>query len=123
MKAKKIRCLRKRDALSDSEDENHSTTLNDQFNVTHAIRQVQGLRKRPAGLGLEALATGKEIIDTKSVLINDPFKMKTGGLVNMRMVKAVKGDEGEDDDEDDVEARLAKTFATETNKRDEDAEM
>ncbi|CAL8107736.1 unnamed protein product [Calicophoron daubneyi] len=118
----KKRCLRVRKPSDSSESdegtENQTELSEDQStNVVEAIRELQKVRKRPAGISLAALSTGKAVPEV--TLVSDPFKLKTGGLVNIQRIGGPK----ETEEEDDVEARLAKTFATETNKRDEDAEM
>ncbi|KAA3674373.1 uncharacterized protein DEA37_0003023 [Paragonimus westermani] len=125
MIAAKKRCLRTRRASdsSDSEGANAEdhvevSSVRNSVVVVEAIRELQKVRKRPAGISLSALSTGK-VAPEELAIVSDPFKLKTGGLVVMRHVTDPKSNE----DEDDVEARLAKTFATETNKRDEDAEM
>ncbi|KAK4472906.1 hypothetical protein MN116_004113 [Schistosoma mekongi] len=126
MKFRKARCLRQTTELgspSDSEEDHPEdsavTVVSDSTVVVGAIRELQKLRKRPAGISLSALATGKEVPDVNLAIANDPFKLKTGGLVDLNSISSTKQEE----EDDDVEARLAKTFATETNKRDEDAEM
>ncbi|CAH8484743.1 unnamed protein product [Heterobilharzia americana] len=126
MKSRKVRCLRQTTELSassdsdeDDVDDSAPSIVTDSNVVVEAIRELQKLRKRPAGIGLSALATGKEIPNLNLAISNDPFKLKTGGLVDLNSISSAKQTE----EDDDVEARLAKTFATETNKRDEDAEM
>ncbi|KER32701.1 hypothetical protein T265_01374 [Opisthorchis viverrini] len=121
----KKRCLRTRRPSDSSESEgektNDSNELVQQEDSTHvveAIRELQKVRKRPPGISLSALSTGKAAPE-ETIIVSDPFKLKTGGLVEIR--NAIRSKKTEE--EDDVEARLAKTFATETNKRDEDAEM
>lgn len=119
------RCLRLRFPCvsSDSDEEKSddpvpSSPVQDGDNAVDAIRTLQKVRKRPAGISLSALSTGKAAPE-EIAIVSDPFKLKSGGLVEMHCVTGTRRAE----DEDDVEARLAKTFATETNKRDEDAEM
>lgn len=108
---------------SDSDDEKSDdpvplVPVQDGDNAVDAIRTLQKVRKRPAGMSLSALSTGRAAPEELAI-VSDPFKLKSGGLVEMHCVTGTRRTE----DEDDVEARLAKTFATETNKRDEDAEM
>ncbi|CAH8489708.1 unnamed protein product [Schistosoma rodhaini] len=126
MKSRKVRCLRQTTDLGASSDseEDHledstAPVVADSTVVVEAIRELQKLRKRPAGVSLSALATGKEVPDINLTIANDPFRLKTGGLVDLNSISSAKQSE----EDDDVEARLAKTFTTETNKRDEDAEM
>lgn len=126
MKAKKPRSLRQPKEVNESSGSEEEQTAemipedtNDSAFVAEAIRKLQKLRKRPAGISLSALATGKAVLEHNLTISNDPFRLKTGGMVDMRAISGSR--RGEEDD--DVEARLAKTFATETNKLDEDAEM
>nr|CAX74351.1 hypothetical protein [Schistosoma japonicum] len=126
MKFRKARCLRQTtepgtpsDSDEDRPEDSSVTVVADSTVVVGAIRELQKLRKRPAGISLSALATGKEVPDVNLAIANDPFKLKTGGLVDLNSISSTKQAE----EDDDVEAHLAKTFATETNKRDEDAEM
>uniref|UniRef100_A0A5K3F4Q6 Hepatocellular carcinoma-associated antigen 59 n=1 Tax=Mesocestoides corti TaxID=53468 RepID=A0A5K3F4Q6_MESCO len=81
------------------------------------IKTWQNFRKRRAGVSAESLFVGKKI--EPGVLVeDDPFKLKSGGLVNMKgTFRKPLRDEFED------EVRLSKTFTAETNKRDEDADM
>ncbi|VDP78335.1 unnamed protein product [Echinostoma caproni] len=119
----KKRCLRTRRSSSSSDSGDETTenaekqSLAEANNVVEVIRELQRVRKRPVGINLTALGSGKAAPEV--VIASDPFKLKTGGLVSMKDIS--QSNKGEDDD--DVEVRLAKTFATETNKRDEDAEM
>lgn len=73
-------------------------------------RELQRLRKRPRGVSVASLIVGKTIpaIVEKT---SDPFKMETGGLVEMKAVK--KADT----------INIGNQFASETNERDEDADM
>nr|CAH8828678.1 unnamed protein product [Trichobilharzia regenti] len=126
MRSRKVRCLRQTTELGSSSDSDENnvddptpSVVTDSTVVVEAIRELQKLRKRPAGISLPALATGKEVPDLNLAIASDPFKLKTGGLVDLSSISSNKQAE----EDDDVEARLAKTFATETNKRDEDAEM
>ncbi|TGZ75651.1 hypothetical protein CRM22_000275 [Opisthorchis felineus] len=125
MDSAKKRCLRTRRPSDSSESEGEKTNdsneivqQEDSTHVVEAIRELQKVRKRPPGISLSALSTGKAAPE-ETIIVSDPFKLKTGGLVEIR--NAIRSKKTEE--EDDVEARLAKTFATETNKRDEDAEM
>lgn len=52
-------------------------------------------------------------------LQNDPFKIKGGGMVNMKNLKAGKVQQVEDA----YDVGIGTQFSAETNKRDEDEEM
>ncbi|XP_059146470.1 splicing factor C9orf78 homolog isoform X2 [Physella acuta] len=81
-----------------------------------ALRSLQKMRSYQHGVSAASLALGKKIPKTEEVSDADPFKMKTGGIVDMKALKkkSLKGEE--------VEA-IGTAFAAETNRRDEDAEM
>ncbi|KAM7535842.1 hypothetical protein Aperf_G00000091987 [Anoplocephala perfoliata] len=111
---------------SDSEEETQVVTSDlknsagSNISVEEAVECIktwQSFRKRRAGVSAEALFVGKKI-EPEVIIEDDPFKLKTGGLVELRGTfrKPMK-DELED------EVRLSKTFTAETNKRDEDADM
>ncbi|VDM26996.1 unnamed protein product [Hydatigera taeniaeformis] len=110
---------------SDSEDEGEpgpTDLKNNPSNLSveeavECIRTWQNFRKRHAGVSAESLFVGRKI-EPEVLIEDDPFKMKTGGLVEMRgaFLKPTK-EEFED------EVRLSRTFTAETNKRDEDADM
>ncbi|CAL1536581.1 unnamed protein product [Lymnaea stagnalis] len=81
-----------------------------------ALRTLQKMRSRQHGVSAASLAWGKKISKTEEVSDTDPFKMKTGGIIDMKALKKkpLKGEA--------VEA-IGTAFAAETNRRDEDAEM
>ncbi|KAI8778817.1 telomere length and silencing protein 1 [Biomphalaria glabrata] len=93
---------------SDSEEETREKL--------EALRALQKLRSRQHGVSSASLAWGKKISKSEDVSDADPFKMKTGGFVDMKALKKkpLKGEA--------VEA-IGTAFAAETNRRDEDAEM
>ncbi|KAL5962461.1 hypothetical protein TSMEX_009806 [Taenia solium] len=111
---------------SDSEDEGQSALADLKNNpssnlsveeAVECIRTWQNFRKRRAGVSAESLFVGKKI-EPEVLIEDDPFKMKTGGLVDMRgAFRKPTKEEFED------EVRLSRTFTAETNKRDEDADM
>ncbi|PVD22493.1 hypothetical protein C0Q70_18307 [Pomacea canaliculata] len=106
--------LRKRNESSDSDDSSEDEAavrakLED-------IRALQQLRNRQSGVSAASLALGKKIAKTEEITDSDPFKMKTGGFVDMKALKTkpLTGD---------VAEAIGTAFAAETNRRDEDAEM
>ncbi|XP_022690916.1 uncharacterized protein C9orf78 homolog [Varroa jacobsoni] len=78
--------------------------------IMEDTRELQRLRKRQKGVSVASLIVGKTIpaIVEKT---SDPFKMETGGLVEMKAAK--KADT----------INIGNQFASETNERDEDADM
>jgi len=121
---KRKRNVRKRRTSSSSEEEKEdaeSVNKNedeeeDQTEKFEALKALQKMRNRQRGVSAASLALGKKIPKTEEVSDADPFKMKTGGLVNMKGMKnkPLTGEAAE---------AIGTAFAAETNRRDEDAEM
>lgn len=108
--------LRKRkqssdDDLDSDENEQIRTKVDD-------IRELQKARERQKGVDIVGLALGKKIPKTVEVDSHDPFKMRTGGYVDMKALKS-KGTVLTEEEKD----AIGTAFAAETNRRDEDAEM
>ncbi|XP_056129987.1 splicing factor C9orf78 homolog isoform X1 [Lampris incognitus] len=81
-------------------------------------KELQSLRKRQTGVSVTALLVGEKLpIGTE--IDDDPFKLKTGGVVDMKKVK----DRNRDMTEDETDLSLGTSFSAETNRRDEDADM
>lgn len=74
------------------------------------------MRSRQKGVSAASLALGKKIAKTEEISDADPFKMTTGGIVDMKALKKkqLTGEAAE---------AIGTAFAAETNRRDEDAEM
>ncbi|XP_066901572.1 splicing factor C9orf78 homolog, partial [Halyomorpha halys] len=83
------------------------------------MKTIQKLRDRPRGVSVLTLTLGEKVSRDEEVLISDPFKIKSGGLVNMASLKSGKV-KAEDDAYD---TGIGTQFSAETNKRDEDDEM
>lgn len=114
---KKRKCFRKRTSSneegsgSDGEDGISREILDD-------TKAIQKLRKRPNGVSVLGLNLGKKLTPKEELVTEDPFKLKTGGMIDM---KALKGKRVTMDELDAV--NLGNTFSVETNQRDEDADM
>lgn len=114
---KKRKCFRKRTSSnedgsgSDGEDGISRDILDD-------TKAIQKLRKRPNGVSVLGLNLGKKLTPKEELVTEDPFKLKTGGMIDM---KALKGKRITMDELDAV--NLGNTFSVETNQRDEDADM
>ncbi|XP_013384612.1 telomere length and silencing protein 1 homolog [Lingula anatina] len=114
-KTKKRKQFRKRKASSESEDdsekeEESSSNVND-------VKLLQNLRKKQHGVSVTSLNLGKKVpkvVDTVSN--NDPFNLQTGGMMDMKAIKARRPTTEE------IES-IGTAFAAETNRRDEDADM
>lgn len=114
--------------------------LNCRATLTEA-KLTQKLRVKPNGINAIALAVGKKITQEDMVLKvckrwyiskigpilrakcfltfqNDPFKVKSGGMINMNNLKSRKPQV-----EDAYDVGIGTQFSAETNKRDEDEEM
>jgi hypothetical protein len=118
------RNIRERRASSSSSSNTDTEELGESnLSVKEKIEELKFLQKqreRTSGIDVYSLAIGEssELNNAKnlSTLIeNDPWKIKTGGLVDMKVVKEKRGN--------DIVKSMNSNFAKETNQRDEDAEM
>ncbi|KAI4883536.1 hypothetical protein NFI96_032195 [Prochilodus magdalenae] len=73
-----------------------------------------------AEVSLTALLVGEKL-PPDAEIEDDPFKLKTGGVVDMKKVKDRNRDRQVKKDENDL--NLGTSFSAETNRRDEDADM
>lgn len=83
------------------------------------MRELQKLRQRPNGINIVGLALGKKITIEEEITIKDPFKVASGGMVNMQALKTGKVKKVDDA----YDTGIGTQFSVETNKRDEDEEM
>lgn len=113
-KSTKKRQVRKRQNSSDSDEGSSVQEYNkEEYEKT---RELQKLRKRIAGTNVVTLVSGKKISKMEDALtVDDPFKIKSGGLVDMKTMKEYK------QTEDSYE--VGTQFSKETHIRDEDDEM
>ncbi|GIY91910.1 telomere length and silencing protein 1 homolog [Caerostris extrusa] len=112
---KKNKCLRIKRNSSDSEDEkeeNMSTLLED-------AKELRKLRKRQNGVSAVGLALGKKLSNEEELIVDDPFKLKTGGFIDMKAMNR----RGRTGTEELDAVNLGSVFSAETNRRDEDADM
>ncbi|XP_025418494.1 telomere length and silencing protein 1 homolog isoform X2 [Sipha flava] len=112
-KKSKGRSLRKR--FEDDEIEDDINMLK----KLEEMKTMQRLRDRPNGVNIISLALGEKLSQEEEKLMVDPFKVKTGGLINMNALKS--GQVTQVDDAYDT--GIGTQFSAETNKRDEDEEM
>lgn len=83
------------------------------------MRELQKLRQRPNGVNVVGLALGKKVTVEEEATNKDPFKVQSGGMVNMQALKT-----GKVKTQDDAyDTGIGTQFSVETNKRDEDEEM
>ena len=113
-KPKKKKNLRQRiKEDDDSEDEQYILAKLEETKV------LQKLRERPNGVSVVALATGQKTTLEEEITCKDPFKVKSGGMVNMQALKSGKVKQVDDA----YDTGIGTQFSAETNKRDEDEEM
>ncbi|KAL4119384.1 hypothetical protein QTP88_012194 [Uroleucon formosanum] len=112
-KKSKGRSLRKR--IDDDEQEDDTNI----YGKLEEMKTMQKLRDRPNGVNIISLALGEKLSQEEEKLMVDPFKVKTGGLINMNALKT--GQVTQVDDAYDT--GIGTQFSAETNKRDEDEEM
>lgn len=103
---------------SSSDEEEDEVTAEVRSKLDEA-KELQSARKRQTGVSLTDLLAG-ESQSQDDETDNDPFKLKTGGVVDMKKVKDRARDMTDDDTGD---LNLGTSFSAETNRRDEDADM
>lgn len=99
------------------EEEEDRKELGEEINMSdfEKTKQLQQLRKRTAGTSTTMLALGKKISKLDENILEDPFKLNSGGLVTGKDMKGYKTV----NDAYDVGTQ----FYKETHIRDEDDEM
>ncbi|XP_046390444.1 telomere length and silencing protein 1 homolog isoform X2 [Ischnura elegans] len=83
------------------------------------MKSLQKLRRRPNGVSIVGLALGKKVSVEEEISVNDPFKTKTGGMIDMGALKSGKIKRNDDA----YDTGIGTQFSAETNTRDEDEEM
>lgn len=83
------------------------------------MKALQKLRNRPNGVSIVGLTLGRKTDEIEEENFRDPFKAKTGGMVNMKTIKGGKLKPVDDA----YDTGIGTQFSAETNKRDEDEEM
>ncbi|XP_013149024.1 PREDICTED: uncharacterized protein C9orf78 [Papilio polytes] len=114
-KPKKRRNIRQRVKAEDDDSEDEQVILA----RLEEAKEAQKLRERPNGVSIVALATGQKVTLEEEIVCKDPFKIKTGGIVNMQALKSGKVKQVDDA----YDTGIGTQFSAETNKRDEDEEM
>ena len=84
-------------------------------------KEIQKLRKRQKGLSATELALGEALPEKEKRDEVDPFKSKTGGMLDMDLIK--DRDRDREGEEKERSISLGSSFAVETNRRDEDTHM
>ncbi|XP_063287360.1 splicing factor C9orf78 homolog [Pelobates fuscus] len=111
------RSFRRRRNSSSEEEEDEAITKEVRMKLEEA-KEVQNLRRRQNGVSAVALLVGEKSPE-EATLADDPFKIKTGGMVDMKKIK----DRGKEKIGDEEDLNLGTSFSAETNRRDEDADM
>uniref|UniRef100_A0A671QWM0 Telomere length and silencing protein 1 homolog n=1 Tax=Sinocyclocheilus anshuiensis TaxID=1608454 RepID=A0A671QWM0_9TELE len=101
---------RRKEDSSDEEDAETKAVVRSKLDEA---KELQSLRKRQHGVRLVTR------LFTMLFIFDDPFKLKTGGVVDMKKVK----DRNRDMTADENDLNLGTSFSAETNRRDEDADM
>ncbi|KPJ18854.1 Uncharacterized protein C9orf78 [Papilio machaon] len=114
-KPKKRRNIRQRVKVEDDDSEDEQVILA----RLEEAKEAQKLRERPNGVSIVALATGQKVRLEEEIVCKDPFKIKSGGIVNMQALKSGKVKQVDDA----YDTGIGTQFSAETNKRDEDEEM
>ncbi|XP_016344960.1 uncharacterized protein C9orf78 homolog [Sinocyclocheilus anshuiensis] len=107
--------FRRRKESSDEEDDETKAVVRSKLGEA---KELQSLRKRQHGVSIATLLVGDKL-RLEAELEDDPFKLKTGGVVDMKKVK----DRNRDMTADENDLNLGTSFSAETNRRDEDADM
>lgn len=113
------RNYRKRRETEESDDDQQE--INSACEVIEERKEIQRFRKRQAGVSAVALALGKTLAPEEEVE-SDPFKLKTGGLVELNSLIQDRNRDREGEDKE-KSINLGANFAAETNRRDEDTHM
>ena len=120
---------------SDNENASEDEEQNDQQETVEKTLSLQKLRQKPKGVSHVTLASGKVLSKVEEMTAkdaDDPFKLKTGGLLDLAGAKKAKmimdGDEEKGDNlgankVGPEENDLGTQFSKETRIRDEDEEM
>lgn len=114
--AKKKPIRKRRNSSSESDEPEEDIKILSKLGET---KEIQRLRKRPNGVNAFGLAVGEKISLEDELTCKDPYKIKSGGMVNMKALKSGKVKQVDDA----YDTGIGTQFSAETNKRDEDEEM
>uniref|UniRef100_A0A0A9ZG77 Uncharacterized protein C9orf78 n=1 Tax=Lygus hesperus TaxID=30085 RepID=A0A0A9ZG77_LYGHE len=114
--SKNKKAFRRKKLSDDEQEDSDEEVVRDKIEEMKIIKK---LRERPNGVSVVTLALGEKISKSEELMVTDPFKLKNGGLINMKTLKS-----GKISKEDDAyDTGIGTQFSAETNKRDEDDEM
>lgn len=106
---------RRKEESSDEEDDETKAVVRSKMDEA---KELQSLRRRQHGVSIATLLVGEKL-PLEAELEDDPFKLKTGGVIDMKKVK----DRNQNLTTDENDLNLGTSFSAETNRRDEDADM
>jgi len=104
---------------TDDDDQGEEDAVEEKHlpSVLEDIHDLQKMRAKAFGLSAAELALGKEIPKALQMVCDDPFKMKTGGIVHVKQLRRSQLDAA------DIEDGIKQQFSKESHLRDEDEEM
>lgn len=117
-KTRKRKNLRPR-RQSDGDNEDDVQTAEETSAKLEETKLLQKLREKPNGVNVIGLAIGQKVTPEDVIAKDDPYKTKSGGMINMQNLKKGKVNQVEDP----YDVGIGTQFSAETNKRDEDEEM
>lgn len=111
----KSKSIRKR-IDSDEEDGSNQDVDDTLMSKLQESKELRRFRRRQGGITAEGLLVGEKS-NKKENADDDPFKTKSGGMLDLNQVKNAKKTD------DAYDTGIGTSFSAETNRRDEDAEM
>lgn len=118
MASKRRNYRRRNDSDEEDHDETQEASISEKL---EEVKELQKFRARPKGVTPAGLAYGVKTDDPKEIT-SDPFKSRTGGLLDINTLKDRDRDRTGEGSDKDVTS-LGNNFSQETNRRDEDVEM
>lgn len=115
------RNYRKRREVEDEDEGKLSAEDESRLESLEERKELQKLRKRQKGLSAAELAVGQTLLEKEVKGEVDPLKSKTGGMLDMDLIK--DRDRDREGEEKERSISLGSSFAVETNRRDEDTHM
>ena len=114
---KPLREVKRSPENSDQEEEEKDEVNKDALEET---LELQKLRKRARGVNVVTLASGKKVTKVDELVHSDadPFKLKTGGLLNLGQARQAAAQEDNPQDEPAVGTQFSKGKASSEAKSD-----
>lgn len=113
---KKVRSKNFRQRRDSGEEEEYDNEEDCLLVKLEESKELRKYRRRQGGVSAEGLLKGEKTCK-KEGADDDPFKTKTGGMLELSQVKNAKKTD------DAYDTGIGTSFSAETNRRDEDAEM